>query len=172
MTLTLHTFVIEPFIHMLQNLAYLIDRGAEKLDPAVMVGCRLAPDMYTFAQQVQIACFQAEDAIDYLTGRTPGKLEMPLEDVESLKRRIAATIGRLGEVTAEEFEGAESREYQRPLGPDLMMTVSGLQYLRDWSLPNFYFHVVTAYDILRNQGVAIGKPDYLRHIGPFVRAVG
>lgn len=170
MTVTLHALALETFIPRLQTLDGLLERGAAQIDPAALVDARLAPDMYPLAKQVQIVCYQAIDAVTVLRGEDPPTLETPAETLEQLRRRIAATIDALREVPADALAGAEDRKIERPIGEAYVLVVDGLQYLRDWSLPNFYFHLVTAYDILRHLGVPIGKPDYMRSIVPLLRA--
>lgn len=169
MTLSIHAFAIDTFAPLLETLAILLDRGAEKVDPAVLLGARLAPDMYPLGRQVQLVCYQAVDAAARLGGKTPPPLETPDETLEELKARIAGTIEGLRQIPADGLDGAEDRLIVRPLVDDMRIEMSGLQYLRDWSFPNFYFHLVTAYDILRHHGVEIGKKDYMRHIGPAIR---
>lgn len=169
MTVLLHALAVETFAPMLHTLSLLLARGAEKLDPAAMVAARLAPDMFPLTQQVQFACFQAEEAVLRLSGGAPQPLATPDEDVEQLQRRIAATIERIREVPEAAFVGAEERTIVRPLVDGLVIELSGLRFLREWSFPNFYFHLVTAYDILRHHGVELGKRDYMRHIGPAIR---
>jgi hypothetical protein len=172
MTISLHDFSIATFIPLLQNLSHILDRGAEKLEPSAMVAARLAPDMYPLANQVQFACHQAEDAVARLTGQEPPTHELPEETTEQLKRRIAATIAWLKGVPPDAFAGAEQRHIQRPLGDTRQLDMTGLQYLREFSLPNFYFHLVTTYAILRNLGVGLGKADYMQHIGYALRPRG
>lgn len=169
MTVLLHALAVETFAPMLHTLSLLLERGAEKLDPAAMVAARLAPDMFPLTQQVQFACFQAEEAVLRLSGGAPTPLATPDEDVEQLQRRIAATIERIREVPEAAFVGAEERMIVRPLVDGLVIELSGLRFLREWSFPNFYFHLVTAYGILRHHGVELGKRDYMRHIGPAIR---
>lgn len=168
MSVTIHDFTQGTFVPLLQTLSSLLARGAEKLDPATMVGLRLAPDMHPLTRQVQYVCFQAVDAAARLTGRPVPELDTPEETLAQLQQRIAAAIATLRELSAEDLAGAEDRPIRRQLGEfDLEMT--GLQYLRDFTLPNFYFHLVTTYAILRNHGVELGKADYMAHIAYALR---
>lgn len=163
MSSTLQAFSIDTFVSRLRTLAHLLARGAEELDPAVMVGLRLAPDMHPLARQVQFVCHQALDATARLSGRTPPDLETPEETLEQLQQRVAATLAALAEVPAEALAGGEARTVRRPLDVFTLET-SGERYLRDFTLPNFYFHLVTTYAILRHHGVELGKRDYMGHI--------
>jgi hypothetical protein len=160
---------------MLQSLSNMLDKGAEhararKSDPAALVNARLAPEMYTLAQQVQIACDQAKDATARLTGQNAPQFENDEKTIEELKARIAKTIDYLQSVRAAAFEGAEDRKIIIPIPENSMeFEMNGLQFLRDWALPHFYFHVVTAYGILRHNGVDIGKRDYMSQVGGYLR---
>lgn len=169
MSLTIPAISLDTFLPLLQNLSSLLARGAEKLDPAEMVGLRLAPDMHPLARQVQFVCFQAVDAVAHLSGQPQPALETPDEDLDQLQRRIAATIAALRELPPASLADAAERPVRRVLGDQFLLEMSGLQYLRDFTLPNFYFHLVTTYAILRSHGVDLGKADYMRHIGYALR---
>lgn len=169
MPISVHALAIDTFVPHLQNLSEFLDRGAARLGPDVLPGLRLAPDMYPLAYQVQIACYQAEDAVARLSGAPPRTLELLDEPLDRLKARIAAAVEALRGTSEGALDGAEDRPIVRPLRDDLRIEATGLQLLRDWVLPNFYFHVVTAYGILRHHGVELGKPDFMRHILPYIR---
>ena len=125
--------------------------------------------MYTLAQQVQIACDHAKDGVSRLTGKEPPRFERNEKTMDDLKARIARTLDHLRGTDAAAFEGAEDRDCSVPIANNMVIAMNGLEFLRAWALPHFYFHVVTAYDILRHNGVAIGKQDYLRQVGAFIR---
>lgn len=164
MTVSLHALAIDTFVTRLQNLAHILARGADKLDPSTLVGLRLAPDMHPLTRQVQFVCQQALDAAAWLSGRTPPTAEHPEETFAQLQDRIKATITALQDIPPEALEGGEDRPVRRPLGEEFDLEMNGFQYLRDFSLPNFYFHLVTTYAILRSHGVDLGKRDYMGHI--------
>jgi len=170
-----YTFAIETFVPMLRSLSGVLDKGAEhanatKSDPAVLLNARLAPDMYTLTQQVHLACDQARDTMARLSGQDAPQSENNEETLEELKARIAKTINYIESVRAAAFEGAEDRKITIPIPENnIDFEMNGLQFLRDWALPHFYFHVVTAYDILRNNGVDIGKRDYMSGVGKYIR---
>jgi uncharacterized protein len=172
MTSVMHAMAVESFIAGLNSLTSLLDKGAahareSKLD---LVNARLAPDMYTLAQQVQQACNYAKDATARLTGRMPAERDAVGTSFAELKAEIARTIEHLDGVTAAAFEGAEGRDCSIDRSDQgFMISMDGLRFLRAWALPHFYFHLVTAYDILRHNGVAIGKRDYANWIADFVR---
>ena len=173
--ISIYAIAIETFVPMLRSLSNVLDKGADharanKSDPGALVNARLAPDMYTLAQQVQLASDQARDATARLSGQEAPQLENNEKTLEELKARIAKTIDYVNSVPASAFEAAESRKITIPIPENNMeFEMNGLQLLRDWALPHFYFHVVTAYDILRHNGVEIGKRDYLSGVGRYIR---
>jgi len=120
--------------------------------------------------KVQLACHQANDATARLSGQDAPQFENSDKTLDDLKTRIAKTIEYVNSARESAFEGAETREITIPIPENNMeFEMNGLQFLRDWALPHFYFHVVTAYDILRHNGVDIGKRDYLSGVGRYIR---
>jgi hypothetical protein len=165
---------LDTFVPLLQTLSTLLDKGAEHMKakgqkPDSLVEARLAPDMFPLARQVQIACDQVKSVAARLTGQEPPKFEDTETTVAELKARIRRTLDYVASVPVAGYKGADTRRVSFPLGETMVLDMSGEQFVRDWALPNFYFHVVTAYDILRNQGVQIGKQDYLKHAAYAVR---
>jgi uncharacterized protein len=161
------------FVPMLRSLQQILDKAAQQaagkgIDLAALPDARLAPDMYPLTKQVQIACDSAKNATARLTGREPPRFEDTEKTVQDLKTRIARTIDFIQNAASTDFEGAEERAILFPLIQNLVFDSKGWEYLRDWELPNFYFHIVTAYDILRHEGVEIGKRDYLSHAGAHI----
>jgi hypothetical protein len=159
---------INTFVPLLGTLSTLLDKGAEHMkakgaNPDSLAEARLAPDMFPLARQVQIACDQAKGAAGRLSGQEPPKFEDTEQTLDQLKTRIRRTLDYVQGVPATAYQDAATRRVGFPLTDDLAIDMSGEEYLRDWVFPNFYFHVVTTYDILRNQGVQIGKQDYLAH---------
>jgi hypothetical protein len=177
MKISMQNVAIDSFAPVLQSLSRILDKAAAhgtatKID---LANARLAPDMYTLAQQVGIACVQARDCVARLTGKepplqTPTPVERDEQTIGDLKARIAETIMTLASAETADFEGSEDRDcsIEIPNGGGVIV-MNGLQYLRSWALPHFYFHVVTAYDILRHHGVELGKRDYMGHVGAFIR---
>jgi hypothetical protein len=159
---------------MLRALSEILGKGAQyaitkNFDSAVLVNARLVPDMYPLVKQVQLACDHAKDSTARLMGQEPPRFEDNEQSLDQLKARIATTIDYLGRAPAAAFEGAEDREIKIPIPNNGAIEMNGFQFLRDWALPHFYFHVVTAYDILRHSGVELGKRDYLSRVGVYVR---
>ena len=155
------------FVRMLRNLDGVLDKGAayaaaRKIDPAVLVNARLFPDMFPLAAQVRIAGDFAKGAVARLTGHEPPKYEDNEASFEDLKARIAKTIAYVESFGPEQFEGAATRSVMMKMRGE-EKHFDGVTYLANIVLPNFYFHITTAYDILRHNGVDLGKRDF---IGP------
>lgn len=165
MPLSVYQATVPVFIRMLNNLAGILDKAAEhcanrKIDPAALIHARLYPDMFDFARQVQVACDHARNGAARLAGTESPELEKTEQSFAELKERIRKTVAYLETLHPEQFEGAETREVTIKRG-ETTVTYDGLDYLLNRVLPNFYFHVTTAYDILRHNGVELGKRDYL-----------
>ena len=162
MKLSMHQAGAERFAAMLRNLA-AIHAEAKKLDPAVPGGLRLIADMFTLARQVQIACDTAKGAVARLAGLDIPKHEDTEKTIPELKARIAKTLAFIESVGAAKIDGSEEREVVLKMrGQDVKL--AGLHYLLAQAWPNFYFHVTTAYNILRANGVELGKRDYIGNI--------
>jgi hypothetical protein len=144
----------------LENLSAVLKKGEAHPQAAALVEARLAPDMFTLAGQVQRASDTAKGCAARLAGiDNPG-----FPDTETtfaqLQERIARTVAFLQGVTPAQIDGSEDKPIAFKAGP-YMLNFTGVSYLTTFVLPNFYFHVTTAYDILRNKGVEVGKMDYL-----------
>ena len=153
------------FIKMLENLSAIIDKAAahaaaKKIDPLALTAARLYPDMFPFSRQVQIACDVSKGAVARLAGVEVPKHEDTETTFDELKARIAKTIAFMKTVKQSQIDGSDEKEIALKVGGrDLKFT--GMQYLLGFAQPNVYFHVATAYDILRHNGIEIGKTDYL-----------
>ena len=175
MKISIHAMAVETYVPMLRSLAHVLDQGAaharaKKSNAADLVNARLAPGMYTLAKQVQLACDQATDSTARLSGQDAPQFENDEKTLEELKVRIDKTLEYMESVRSDAFDGAEDRPITIPIPENnIEFEMNGLQYLRDWALPHFYFHVITAYDILRHNGVNIGKRDYLSGVGRYIR---
>ena len=133
---------------------------ARKIDPKVLGQARLFPDMLPLVSQVRIACDTAKLGLARITGLEAPKYEDNEKTLEELKARVAKTIDWLQGIQAAQLEGAENRHIVIPLRTRTL-EMDGLPFLQKWALPNFYFHLTTAYALLRHVGVEIGKQDYL-----------
>jgi hypothetical protein len=132
---------------------------AKPFDPNVLFVARLAPDQFAFARQVQAACDAPRVAAARLAGREPASQPDVEKTIEELRARIQATIAGLDAYAAKDFAGAEERTISNPRWEGKVMR--GADYFLEHTVPNFFFHLVTAYAILRHNGVDVGKRDYL-----------
>ena len=158
---------IPDFVRTLNALSGLLEKGAasakaRKIDPLVLTSARLAPDMFALARQVQIACDASKLGFARLSGMEAPKFEDTETTFEELQARIVKTIDFLHTVTAERLAGAEDKVVSFPAGPERVLKLKGRDFLYQWMVPNLYFHTVTAYNILRHNGVDVGKMDYLK----------
>jgi len=153
------------FAAMLRNLSTLIDKAdahcaAKKIEPAAITTARLYPDMFPFTRQVQIACDTAKGAVARLAGAEVPKHEDTEQSFAELKARIAKTLDFIESIGAGKIDGSEEKEIVLQMRSG-ERRLKGMQYLLGSAYPNFYFHVTTAYNILRHNGVEIGKTDFL-----------
>jgi hypothetical protein len=160
---TLYKTVLE-MKKLLGSLDRCLDLGtahaaAKKFDADVLLGCRLAPDMFPLIRQVQIACDQAKFAAARTAGKDPPSNPDTEKTMADAKARIATTIAYLDTFTAADFDGAADRTLALPRWEGRSM--SALDYFLENALPNFFFHVTTAYAILRHNGVDLAKKDFL-----------
>jgi hypothetical protein len=165
MSLSLHEASVAVMAHALGQLSAILDKAAAHAeatgtDPATLVEARLAPDMFALARQVQIATDTAKGCAARLASREPPGYPDTEATFPELKERIAKTVRFLGEIGPERVDGREDEPVTIKLR-NQPLTFSGRDYLLRFALPNFYFHVTTAYDILRHRGVPLSKLDYL-----------
>ncbi len=168
MTLSMYQASIPTFIHGLGNLSAILAKAAaygeaRKIDPSVLIGARLYPDMFPLSKQVQIT----SDVIKGGAARLAG-VEVPsFADNEStfaeLQERIAKTIAFLGTISAQQIDGSEAKEISLKVGSN-QLSFTGQDYLLKFVIPNFYFHISITYAILRHNGLDIGKMDFLGNI--------
>ena len=158
---SLYEITVPVFTRTLRNLDHLLSKAADSgIDEPALIKARLAPDMFALPRQVQIACDTAKLAVTRIAQVEP--LPMPDEEVTlaELRARIAKTIAYLAEADPAAFEGREAAEIVLKF-PTMEMTFTGQTLVTDFTLPNFFFHVMAAYALLRMKGVPIGKMDYL-----------
>jgi hypothetical protein len=134
--------------------------AAKKVDMSVILGWRLAPDMFPLTRQVQIICDQAKNGSARLAGIDPPKFEDTETTLEQIKERIAKTIAFLKTLDKAAIDASSEREITFPLGANKGQ-MKGADYLNHFVLPNFYFHLTTAYGLIRSCGVDIGKRDFI-----------
>ena len=165
MKISMHQASAPRFANTLKNLSAILDKAqahadAKKLDPKVFTAARLYPDMFPMARQVQAACDTAKGAVARLAGVAIPAHEDTEQTFEELKARIAKTIAFIQTVQPAQIDGSEEREVVLKMRSG-EIKFKGMQYLLGHALPNFYFHVTTAYDLLRHNGVEVGKRDYI-----------
>ena len=153
------------FVHILNNLSVMLDKAqahaeAKKIDPAALTAFRLFPDMFPLSKQVQVATDLSKGAVARLAGVEIPKYEDTEQTFAELKARIAKTIAFINTIKREQIDGSEDKDIVMKLGKQ-DYTFKGLQYLLNFAYPNFYFHATTAYNILRHNGVELGKKDFV-----------
>jgi hypothetical protein len=165
MSLSMYQASVPSFLNSLKSLAKILDKAeahatARKIDPSVLLQMRLSPDMFALTRQVQLAADFAKGGSGRLAGVELPKYEDTETSFAELKARINKTIDFVTSLKPAQIEGSETREITIPIGGQ-PRAFTGQSYLIDFAIPNFYFHVTTAYDILRHAGVEIGKRDFL-----------
>ena len=163
--ITMFEACVPPCLRALGTLDMLLDKGAAHCEangiaPEALLSARLFPDMFPFTAQIQTAADSAKNAAFRLAGLEPPKHPDTETSFAQLKDRVATVRELLGTVTPGQFENSRERNITIPTrkGP---LEFTGLQYLQGFALPNLYFHVTTAYNLLRHNGVVLGKRDYL-----------
>jgi hypothetical protein len=164
-SISLYDQLVPVFSHMLSNLDKVFtkaeaDAEARKIDPAVLVSGRLAPDMLPLPRQVQIMTDIAKGGASRLAGQDPPKWSDDESTFADLHARVAKTIAHLKTFKPASFDGAEARSIELKF-PNATLNFTGKDYFLNFVVPNFYFHYTTAYAILRHNGVPIGKGDFL-----------
>ncbi len=167
MTITMHQASVPLFKRQLGALLAWLDKAeahaaARKFDADNYLQLRLAPDMLPFVAQVRIASDAAKGCVARLAGVEPPKFEDNEATLTALRERVRKTLAYLESVPADAVDGSEGRDIVIPMRPPREpVQMTGLFFLQHWALPNFYFHVTTAYALLRQAGVELGKGDYL-----------
>jgi uncharacterized protein len=165
MKISMYQACVPTIARSLENLAAVLEKAAahaeaKKIDPAVLVGSRLYPDMFSLAKQVQVGADIAKGGSARLAQVTPPAYEDNEATIPELVARLRKTVAYLETLKPEQFEGSEDRTvtWQTRTATKSMQ---GMPYLLNHVLPNVFFHMATAYDILRHNGVEIGKQDFL-----------
>ena len=165
MSISMYKASAPVFLRMLGNLDALLEKAEANakergFDPNVFVASRLAPDMRPLSSQIQLASDSAKGAMARFSGQTPPSMPDTETTIAELRIRIAKTIDYVKSVPAEAVDGSEERDIVLKT-PNGEIPFKGLGFLTGFALPNFLFHVTTAYAILRHNGVPIGKLDFL-----------
>lgn len=165
MTITLSSASLPGIIKMLNNLSHLLAKAEQfveqkKCDPTALTQYRLAPDMFPLTKQVFVACDMAKNGMARISGLEAPKFDDSETTFEQLRARIQKTLDYLASIPASTVDGKEENEITFPVGPNTR-TMKAEAYLVHWILPNMFFHITTVYNILRHNGVEIGKRDFL-----------
>ncbi len=166
MSITLSSAALPVFNRFLGNLHHLLSKAQADVatrgyDEQALVQYRLAPDMLPFKTQICIACDAAKLCVARITGMDAPKYENTENTIADLMARIDKTLAWLQTVPASALDGLEEKEITFPVGKTGSRTLTAENYLKTWALPNMFFHITTAYAILRHNGVALGKSDFL-----------
>jgi uncharacterized protein len=165
MNISMHAMSHGVFRKALTQLLLVMDKGvasakARSFDTSVLVNSRLAPDMLPFARQIQLTSDFAKNSMARLAGIEAPKFEDTETTMDELVARVKKTLDYIDSVPPASLEGSETRDIKIVLR-DRTVEFKGLSFLQLWALPNFFFHHVTAYNLLRHNGVDIGKRDFL-----------
>lgn len=165
MSTSMHQASVPVFVQMLGSLRAILDKAeahctAKKIDPSVILGARLFPDMFPLTRQVQLTSDFAKGPMARLAGQEPPKWDDKEASFAELRARIDKTIEFVKSFKPEQIDGSENRDVTLPIGGN-PTTFKGQRYLLQFALPNFYFHHTAAYSILRHNGIEVGKRDYL-----------
>jgi uncharacterized protein len=165
MNISMHAMSHGVFKKALTQLLHVMDKGianakARNFDTSVLVSARLAPDMLPFAKQIQLTSDFAKNSMARLAGIDPPKFEDNETTMDELVTRVKKTIDYIDTVSPTALDGSETRDIKIALR-DRTVEFKGLAFLQVWAIPNFFFHAVTAYNLLRHNGVDIGKRDFL-----------
>lgn len=166
MSIAIHQVFLVPVIHQLNNLKHILQKAhahcaIKHIDPQVMLSVRLFPDMFALTKQVQIATDMVKAAGGRLTGTDFPRFADDEQSFEALITRVDQVITYLQGLPTDAFMGAEARPIHLSLPNGRELDFDGLSYLNHWVLPNFYFHMTTAYNLLRHNGVELVKRDFL-----------
>lgn len=167
MSFTIYDASAPVFTAALTNMQAWLDKAlAEGKAEAVLMEARLAPDMRPFPAQIQMSSDTAKSAVARLAGVEAPAMPDTEASFAELKARCQRTIDFIQSVPASAFDGADEREVVLKFPNGMGYRFTGHSYLTGFALPNFFFHVTTAYALLRANGVTVGKPDFLQHLGP------
>lgn len=181
-TMTLTRFLVPTYRQMLTTLRNWLVKAEQELleDTETLLLAKLAPDMFPLSTQIRFACLQVHEAVFRLRGEAfPAYFEELLDEgrsaadvpgtIAGAKARIAETLALLENLASDALGGDDERPIAHAIPNGMIFDLTALQYVRDWALPQFYFHLMASYTILRSSGVSLGKADYIPHMFPFLR---
>jgi uncharacterized protein len=180
--MTLTNLLVPTFTQMLKTLSgWLIKAEVQMPDTAeALLSARLAPDMFPLSTQIRFACLQVREAVVRLKGEAfPASFDELVNEgrnagerpgnIAEAQARIDETIALLNNLAPEAVDGDEDRPIAHEIPNGMIFDLTAQQYARDWALPQFFFHLIAAYAILRREGVALGKADYIPHMFQHIR---
>jgi hypothetical protein len=164
--MSFHDAIVPAYLQILGSLSAILTKAeahcaAKNIQPDVLLGARLYPDMLPFSKQIQLACDFAAKGCARLTHSEVPSTPDTEKTFDELRQRLAKTIDYVKSFKPAQFDGADSKDVTFPAGPSNSMTLKGQQFASGFAFPNFYFHAATAHGILRHNGVEIGKRDFL-----------
>ena len=170
----LHALTVPTYVQMMKGLsaqlakgeAYAADNG---LEPQDLIGARLAPDMFPLSTQVRFVCTQASDLLRHLTGSDSFAPAEDAADFAGLRAQLADAAARVEAASPSAFDGVADKKIELKMPNGIVFDITGEQFVRDWALAQFYFHLMAAYAILRHKGVPLGKPDWVPHMFAYIR---
>lgn len=170
MSLSIDFIALDAFRPFLRNLDAWLVKAEAVGEPDRWATAQLAPDMFPLPYQVQLACHHARAGLIQLTGQ-PAEPFVGIQPgtLEAMRQRIAETQTFLDGFDIAGVAGAETKQVTVPGPNGITFKMTGAEFLRDWALANFHFHVVTAYAILRHNGVALGKADFIAQVGKYMQ---
>ena len=171
--MSVYAITIPCFSQMLRSLATLLSKGEERaselgFDVQNLLDARLAPDMHTLARQVEFTCTQAQEAVCRLTQQPLPKLDTP-GNMQAAKALIKESLAILAGADRASIDDGATQQVSISLSDGVVFDMTGQEYALNWATPQFYFHLVTAYNILRHNGVPLGKAEYVQHIFGYLR---
>ena len=171
--MSVYAITIPCFAQMLHSLTTLLSKGEERaqalgFDAQNLLESRLAPDMHTLARQVEFTCTQAQEAVCRLTQQPLPTLDTPAS-MQAARALIARTLELLAAADRAAIDASAQQPVAITLGGGLTFDMTGQEYAVNWVTPQFYFHLVTAYNILRHNGVPLGKAEYVQHMFAYAR---
>ena len=171
--MSVYAITIPCYAQMLRSLSTMLAKGEERalalgFDPQNLLDARLAPDMHKLARQVEFVCTQAQEAVCRLTQQALPKLATP-ENMPAAKALIAVTLAKLAGADQASIDDGAEQQVSITLADGLVFDMTGQEYAVNWATPQFYFHLVTAYNILRHNGVPLGKAEYVQHMFAYLR---
>jgi len=181
--MSLTKLLVPTYTQMLRTLSGWLKKAQAQLptaDAEALLSARLAPDMFPLSTQVRFACVQAQEAISRLQGKPfPESINELLEEgrnagerpgsLADAQARIDQTIALLDDLTPDALDAMADKPLAHELPNGMVLDLTAEQYARDWTLAQFYFHLMAAYSILRSEKIELGKADYVAHMFPYIR---